>query len=300
MLNKNKLNDLKILSITDSDIDGACCQIIIGNVFNKKNITYLNTTKVNIDNILENTNKDCYDYIFITDIAPSYNTLVYNDLYDKIILIDHHETNFIFNDVDNFKFIDITKSSALATKKFFENLGVDLSYLNDLVNIVNDYDLGISNEGSFRISRLYHTYKFDKFKHRFFQGYIELTDNEKNIVKKDDIRLKNALAELVKNNLVEYSDRIKSCILHTREFINELSNMLLGDNINIVFTINHNNNISIRSNCSSINVGNIAKKYDGGGHKYAAGISATSRIEATTKVLDIIRYLYKDCPSVRI
>jgi oligoribonuclease NrnB/cAMP/cGMP phosphodiesterase (DHH superfamily) len=60
--------DAKILNITHVDFDGCGCSIVLGNVF--KNIRYKFSSFYNIDEKLESTNYDEYDYILLTDIHP--------------------------------------------------------------------------------------------------------------------------------------------------------------------------------------------------------------------------------------
>ena len=141
--------NLKVLNITHFDMDGACCHIILKNYY--KSVTALPITyqseKTLFAKATEEINKEHYDLIICTDFYPE---IAYKDLTTlkvPMIVLDHHESAEKFH---NGKTIVINTQNS-ASKLVFDlyNKLSDLSHLEDLVNIVDDFDMYKKKTGKF-------------------------------------------------------------------------------------------------------------------------------------------------------
>lgn len=267
---KKLTQNSKILNLTHDDLDGITCSIILGNVFKSKNIDYHYCSYYNIDSILKNINYDNYDFIFMTDITPNVKSL--DGLPDKIILIDHHDSAINLNDPKNYKFIN-TKYCASKLVKFFceKYFDINLSYLNKLVYYTNDYDMWIhESKNSMQLNYLVYYYWQEKFRKRFFDGNMKLTNDEKQYLLDRNKEYKKKYKEL---NVYNF-ERGNSCFISSKDFINEFCHDLMNEKgYDFVFCRNEkNNSISIRTIREDFHIGNCLKDLGlGGGHKMAAG-----------------------------
>ena len=294
---KKILKTDNILSISHKYCtDGSTCQILLSNVFN--NITFRNATYFEIDNVLDTTNFDQYDRVFLTDISPS--DVRYLDLSDKIVLLDHHGTAEEYSDPKKMRYVLTENSASKLTKNFLESyFNISLSYLNDLVHVVNDYDLWIHNnfKGRF-LNELFFFYWETKFRKRFISGDTRFTEKEVKFLRKR----KQQFIELYNSLTVHDLPRIKGCFFKENQFVNDLSDKLMNDEgYKIVFCQKPRlKNISVRSRIDEVHIGNVLKDLGiGGGHHDAGGINSMDIADVEKNLFKIEEIIYEKSESSR-
>jgi oligoribonuclease NrnB/cAMP/cGMP phosphodiesterase (DHH superfamily) len=182
-------------------------------------------------------------------------------------------------------------------KKWYD---VDLSYLDNFITLVEDYDLWTEvNPRSKYLARLFHHYKPIQFKKRFFEGVVDFDKDELKVINDDKKKLQLELKDTTPGRVQRYSN-VNGILLSLNNFSNEICNIKLTEGYNIVFSVNSFNNVSVRSKLDCIHIGKVLKeKGIGGGHQHAAGFSATSYLDVREKVRDITSELYQKYPEIR-
>ena len=275
-LNKNS----RICQITHKDMDGAGCTIILQNVF--KNLKTFWATYTDIDDIVSKlVNDKDFDFIFITDVCPS--KMVSLD-YDNVILLDHHGDRLERNRPEKHQYVIQGYSGTLLVKKFIENyFKIKLNHLNDLVYLINDYDLwNLKNSKSTFLNTLFYKYWQNGFVNRFYSGNTRLNKEEIQFLREKRIDYKN----IYENLKVFQLESINSAFFETELYINELCHDLLKQyNFDIVIARNlRKKSISFRTAKKTLNLGEILTKFGGGGHGQAGGISFIDIMDAEKKI----------------
>lgn len=294
--------DDKILSISHLDADGVAAQIVLGNVF--KNIEYINYQFVKIDEGLPRLNFSMYDHVFITDIYPAYHKLM--DISDKFILLDHHETARDLHCPAKMRFVDTAQCGAALTKLFVENyFKIKLSHLDRYIFLINDYDLwNHTDPFSRKFNFIYDMYRkmnknMSEYRKRFMTGNVNLTPEEIDHLASIDRDYKVVYDGL---EIMEFEHIKGGFVLSATRFLNELCHDLMKNNgYNIVFIRNTDTgHISVRHNMPAFNAGEFLTKNNlGGGHKFAAGMSAIEPEDIPKKLLAIEKFLYVNFPEIR-
>jgi nanoRNase/pAp phosphatase (c-di-AMP/oligoRNAs hydrolase) len=255
-----------------------------------------------IDKILDTVKFNNYDVVYITDITPSPDNIAYQLNYDKIILIDHHDTAIEMNDPEYGKVVNSDHCSSYILKEHMKKwYDVDLSYLDNFITLVEDYDLWTEvNPRSKYLARLFHHYKPIQFKKRFFEGVVDFDKDELKVINDDKKKLQVELdATNHSFNCQDYT-HVNGILLRLNNFSNEICNIKLTKGYNIVFSSNSFNNVSIRSKLDCIHIGKVLKERGiGGGHQHAAGFSAKSYIDVRETVRSIASELYDNFPEIR-
>lgn len=289
----------KILSISHYDFDGLAAQIVLGNVF--ENIYYINAGYHNINDILAmlSSYKDMYDfdYVFLTDISPDEESLLDKD---KIILLDHHETAYKYHNPAKMRFISKKSCGALLTKNFVEKYyDIKLSHLDELVKLANDYDLWIHDYPmSKKINDLLPKYWAEKYRARFFDGDVNLREDEEEYLKRKEREFKAYCEDL---EIKEYKT-INGCVLKAHKFVNDVATKLIDEENYEIVLIRTKNGVSVRRNklTECINVGEILSENGwGGGYSGAGGFQVQSDNEFKQIALQIEKILYEKCPEIR-
>lgn len=281
--------DSIVLNITHCDLDGCGCAIVLGNIF--KNITHQFVSFYNIDKVLQNINYDNYDYVIITDIFPSDAQYLNND---KIILFDHHPSPF--KDFNKHRYVITQKGCAsVIVKYYFENIyNIDLSYLNEFIKYVNDYDLwNLKYKESKILNDLLfnkYSFKYHDFVNDFKLGRVKFFNDELKFI--DDLNKK--FFNIYNNIDVIELDSINACVVNEGQFINDIADKLLKEqNYAIVFMYSKNR-CSIRVNINhEIDIGKILKTLNiGGGHEKSAGMICDNYDDFLLKLDILEKYLY--------
>jgi len=289
----------KILSISHYDMDGQGCAIVLANVF--KNIKFITATFTNIDGIIKNTDFSEYDLVFMTDVYPKDIELL--DDIPNLILLDHHETNKSHEPSNN-RYVITDICGAMITKNYIESkLNVDLSHLNSLIYLINDYDMWIhNNKKSKMLNELYYWYRGDKFRERFMSGNTRLLPNEIDYIKKQKKKFLETYNEL---EVFDF-DKINGCFfIFDFNFVNDLCEKLLKEEkYDVVFCQNpRTGNISVRTNIRpDINLGETFTELElGGGHCSSAGLRGIDNsFDSLKSVLKVVEYeLLKKYPQIK-
>jgi len=311
----------KIVNLTHHDLDGIVSHIIVTKVFGKENIIDYHCGYGKIINQLNKMVdiKDKYDIdtVIVTDMAlEPYHLKILTTNFDKVIVIDHHQTSEIFLDKQipkKLKVIyDNTKCGALLTYEFFENKLnkkynlKELANLYKLVMLANDYDLWkLKDNKSYILNEVFWSYGWDKFYSKFKNGFIEHTpENVKMVKNKIKIKkdyLKSADKELIGDKGVFILD-----IESSKDSIsNDITLFLKDYNFYFVY-LPKTNQISIRvRNVENVNIAESmnrvlnqesnVKSY--GGHPFAGGFILEEDIKED-KFYGIIEELYDDMNKV--
>ena len=283
----------KILNISHSDLDGISSSIVLGNTFQAKNISYQYTDYNKIDELLQAINFKDYDFVILTDISP--NKLSLDDLPENLILLDHHDSAIHLHDPKKFRFVVTKNCGAVLAMKFCEKvLGVDLSYLRKLIYHTNDYDLWIHKSPfSKDLNYLFYLYWEDKMRKRFFDGNMELDDNEKQFLKNRHDTFNKLWDDFTYVTIEDFSGLIFS----TDDFINELSHKAMTElDIEYSFCINEKTkNISVRTTNENIHLGNILKELGlGGGHPKSAAMNPVEIVNLYDNIDKVVTRIKQD------
>jgi len=268
-----RLQDSKIMNISHNDMDGVGASIALGNSVPSKNIKYWYATYKDIDDIVRRLNFNSYDYVIMTDISPHDHSLIKDK--DNLILLDHHDTAKDLHNPSEFRAVIEGKCASLITKEFCElTIGADISYLDELFTLINDYDMWIHNDKrSKQLNELYYMYWGEKFRKRFFEGNVEFTDTEKEYLQEREKELK-----ILIDNLEYYPlESINGALFSGDQRINDVCDFLITkEKYDIVFCkVAEKGKICVRSKIDNIHIGNILREYmpsSGGGHKDAGSI----------------------------
>lgn len=280
----------RVLNIVHCDLDGSVCALILSHVF--ENITIIDTSFYRIDSVLESLDYDKYDFVFLADISPSKKENLY--MSDKIILLDHHESAESYNDPSKMHYVVPNKCAAHLTKKFVEKYyGLDLSHLDDLVRLTNDYDMWeLKYPDSKKLNDvMFYLYRPKKFRDNFFDGRTYFTDEEEKWLKERDLEFKRLYDSL---EIFEF-EKINGCVVQSKEFINEICHKLMNEEgYDIVFVRNpYHGRVSIRHNIEGLNMGTILKeKGIGGGHEKSAGLFCDDIDDFQRKAKDLENVIF--------
>lgn len=292
LLNRNG----RILNVTHRDMDGVACSVVISNVF--KNVEYISLKYGDVNNCLMNLDFTKYDAVIITDISPETEEVF--SLSDKIFLLDHHSTGTRYHSPNSNRLCIEGKCAASLCKDFFENLfKIDLSYLNDFIRIVNDYDLWIlSDKKSWMLNELYFKYYDCDFRKRFKNGDTKLKDFEIEYVNER----KKLLTEVYNNLDIYELDSINACFFLETRFVNDLCHKLMEEKeYQLTICVNSKSkSCSVRSNMTNLHVGKMLETLGlGGGHGSAGAFRLKENEELSNKIDTIEKYLYYNCEDIK-
>lgn len=257
---------LRILNCTHYDMDGCGASIVLKNFYEQVivvPVTY-NTEWKLLDEIAQYDGK--FDAIICTDFYPSQTI---NDLrkMSTTLVLDHHESVVDKNN-DTDIIINTLYSGTKLAYKFISKFK-DVSYLEKLVDIIDDYDMfRLKLPASVYFNNLFWEMGHKWFTRRFITGNTTMYPEEKRYfvdAKKEFDNMYETLeiVDLAHNGVYFESDR----------FHYECIEALKKDGYKW-FAIKNKSNISVR--CDDIDLTEIAKKIGkGGGHVHAIGIPMT-------------------------
>lgn len=254
---------LRILNVTHYDMDGCGASIVLKNFYEQVivvPVTY-NTEWKLLDEIAQYDGK--FDAIICTDFYPAQTI---NDLrkMSTTLVLDHHESVVDKNN-DTDIIINTLYSGTKLAYKFISKFK-DVSYLEKLVDIIDDYDMfRLKLPASVYFNNLFWEMGHKWFTRRFITGNIVMYPEEKRYfvdAKKEFDNMYETLeiVDLAHNGVYFESDR----------FHYECIEALKKDGYKW-FAIKNKSNLSVR--CDDIDLTEIAKKIGkGGGHVHAIGI----------------------------
>lgn len=283
--------DNKVLNIYHKDLDGCASSIIMKNLY--KNITFKDLRYGDVNEYLKALDFTKYHAVILTDISPE--SIDMFDLSDKIFLLDHHDSAVEYHCPEKNRIVESGRSAAKLVKNFYQSLfNIDLSYLDEMCEVVNDYDMWINDDiRGWMMNELYFKYWDEEFRRRFTNGDMRFSPEEKKYLKE-----RKALLDCRYNELDIYElDSINGCFFFANNFINDLCHRLLKEKkFNFVVCINpKTKNCSVRINeFEEIHIGNILKEIDlGGGHKQAGGFSIKENSEVENAITKLEKHLYQ-------
>ena len=271
-MNKN----LKILSISHTDMDGAGCTIVLKNVFD--NVINLHVGYNNLDVDLMNAiSNHEYDMIFTTDINLRKEHInILKTAKKPFVHIDHHDDKDGIHNGKNI-IVDNTYCGAKLTKEFLEKtLGVDLSHLNELVDTIDDYDRWQDKKPlSKPLNYLFGMYGMAQFIYRFKDGFVpqEITEPEKSYITKKIKNLKTSF-ETIKKTMIQSPNSNIAIIFPELKTCSEMCDRTMkAGYANVVFYIDLKTfACGARTILDDLNLGKVLSKIGiGGGHPMAAG-----------------------------
>lgn len=272
----------RILNITHYDMDGICSHIILKNYYSEVilvPITY-QSEKTLTEKVKEHEGE--YDAIICSDFHPEQTYTFLKKLGKPMIVMDHHES--VANWHNGLDIIVDTSQSA--SRQLLQRYGklCDLSHLNDLVAIVDDFDMYRKQDRrSPEFNKLFWEMGMKWWLHRFQNGNTKLYPEEIEWIKEsfkqvDKVYDKLAITELPGHGVFFELDYYQF----------EITEKLRKDGYKW-FMILNKKNLSIRSD-ESIDLLPIIKKINrGGGHHQAVGIPLNYKEDVGYLVKKIIK-----------
>ncbi len=294
----------KVVLVTHNDLDGVGCQIILKSICSHFDVTVINCNYDKVDKIVKNlvTGSEHYDRLFITDISVRDSSVV--ELIDKttcfghVVLLDHHET---VEDLNNYswatvKMVDENNKRVCGTTlllDYINNITKDIfKQYRDFAEIVRKWDtwdwFDHRNEENGMIPKklndLFHIYGIEKFETSMIE---KLTLGDSIFDETDKVILDIKQQEI--NNYINQKDcSFKKIVVDNHivgvvfgeMYISELGNELSTRHQDCDYiAIINGSTVSLRTTHTNIHLGEIAKKYGGGGHKQAAGYCLPSSMD---------------------
>jgi nanoRNase/pAp phosphatase (c-di-AMP/oligoRNAs hydrolase) len=296
----NTLKDKKILQYSHGDLDGIF-SIVLSEYFIRpvaKELKYLCTDYEKIEDDIDLDLIKNFDYIFFTDISVKKELFKkLKEINPNIYIFDHHLSAWEnLQEQENYFYTD----KKCGTKIFFEWLtqGVRIKpIISQAVNLVDTYDLYKKKDKLFKAAKylnytLYNTAAFykkdpsEKFRSfifnqiKKFDAFFEykFTNFELKKIKEEEIKEKKAYEE-ARKKLKFRKDGNGDIYLYTesRTKVSAIASRLLDENphakyIAVYVTYEPKAfKISLRS--SKYEVKNLAEKWGGGGHPFAASFN---------------------------
>jgi nanoRNase/pAp phosphatase (c-di-AMP/oligoRNAs hydrolase) len=283
---------MKVLVLTDNDLDGAGSALAIKLIYkNKANIEIREVyepaiTLTTLSDYLPHL--DTYDKIYITDIYIADNIFSLIDR-ENVVIIDHHSDHVEVKErYKNAKIIIELYSSCtqlIADKFKSVNFSEEQKLLFRIVNDYDSYELAYAD--TLKLSAIYYTYnrpKVDKFISSFEDGIRNFNNLELNAVKLYFNKFKDQInTTFFTGTLKNY--KVVGCMATVA--INEVAHYALKKyNADIAFVVNAEfGYVSFRRSKQCDAKLNIlaSKLCEGGGHEYAAGGKLTPQFLELTK-----------------
>lgn len=281
---------------THQDLDGIGCAVLAQLTFGKNvDITYCNYDEVDslVREYISKMDKE-HDTCFITDISVKDDLAIVidNEYKNNFKLFDHHKTALDLNKFDWCVVETVNNKKGLqtcGTELFYEYL-IDHKYLKadvkDFVKLVTNYDTWrwteIGNLGliSKKMNDLLYLYGRDEFV-KWCLNKIKNNNSFLRFDQKDELLLQFNQKEIDKYIDSKGKEMIISCdgeykygVVFAEKYFSELGNELCNRNpsLDYVAMVNIGTySISYRTIKENIDVGQVAKRYGGGGHQKAAG-----------------------------
>jgi len=294
-----------IYVFTDIDLDGTASLIALHWALNAKpgTIPFKGVTVTNFRKEFlkwaETDSINNYDAVYFLDLDTG-NCI---DLIDnpKSIIIDHHSTHEkVKSQYKNAKTnITVTSSCAKLVYNHFKDKLTLTPEQRQFIVLADDYDsYQFKHKETYNLNCLYTNTqrtldktRSHKFLERFYNGFDQFTQMEKNLIKDHitnrDLTIKNLQIFSGTVNLNKTPWKVTGTM--GSKFVNEICDYLIKEHSSdIVFFINPNNShVSFRKNKNcTIDLSKLsAKLCEGGGHEYAAGGKVTDAFMEFTKQL---------------
>lgn len=291
-----------IKMFTHTDLDGVGCSILLKNVYRDSeiNVEYCDYNNINekVEEFL-NLNEDLsFDLIFITDIsvnesiAERIQEKVELNKYNKFVLLDHHKTADWLNKYtwatveENSEYLERKTSGTQMLHEWLISHNSDYIKNNwynskEFIRLVNDYDTWYWNSVGDLLPKKLNDLLYIYGRERFIDKMLfELEKCLIHFNSTDELLLELKQNEInlfveSKNKTIKIFDmlNLKVGVVFAESNISELGNRLckLNPEIDLVAIINVNHSVSYRTIKDGVDVSNVAKVFEGGGHVKASG-----------------------------
>jgi oligoribonuclease NrnB/cAMP/cGMP phosphodiesterase (DHH superfamily) len=272
----NKVLDRTL--ITHTDLDGIGCAIVFSKCFPGTKchfVSYREADKVVRDIIKDND----HTQITMSDMSISDRELLESlNTRGNFELIDHHFTAKWLSDKYEWALVDTSKSATMLMYEVMKTR-FNIEDLLPLVELVNDYDTwgGGTKPGdkAKELNRLLGIYGLERFFKRFLaKPSTKLDKTEALLLELEEEKIDKLVKLAVKSASVS-TDAVgnKYAMIVTDRYISESCHAVLAyyKEIEYVMSINFiANEVSLRGR-GNINLGEMARAVDGGGHRQSAG-----------------------------
>ena len=301
--NRGDLMPIKIFS-HKADPDGLGCIILSKICYDEVDYTFCKNFRDldwQLNDFIDNEEYLSYEKIYITDLCPSVDLLDKiddkEDLVNKLVVIDHHISNLEKIKDKDYRFININLDKC-ATSLFYEyltkhhDLLLPNKTLKEFVLLTNSHDTWKwkeeNNLDAYYLETLLHKLGIVGYINHFvdklnlISRHFVYSEEEKNWIKEQLEEEKNYLDNLIKRVIYKNIDNINYGIIYgLYDYRNSLADKL-SDNKScdvLIFMAVDNETISFRSINNVIEVKNMAKEFNGYGHKFAASCDLNSENE---------------------
>lgn len=271
--------------ITHTDLDGIGCAIMLEKIYPK--IQTFSIDYKDLDDAIANVLSIAKpgDTLYITDISMNEEQAT---ICDKACLkvnhIDHHSSSKKLSDRFPWSFTDISHCATYHLHQMLSRYAT-LSDYDEFVSLVDNYDTwGHGTQPSDQakdLNRLLSMIGAEAFLARFkLSGNVKLTDTEKVLIATDKYQEEQYLKEAMGKVFgLKDPDGNTFLMISAERYTSSLGNFLLQNFEEaeyVVIVDNWNGKVSLRSR-GNVDVGELAKRCGGGGHKKAAGFVNSSQ-----------------------
>ena len=289
------------LLISDIDLDGAGAIAISKDLI--PNIEYKTPNRQEVDKTVQEAIKsNVFKHIILTDCsikeeetAKLVDEFVSNG--NHFIVLDHHATALWLNkyswgavkvETNGFK-----HSGTELAYQYYKNLGFDVSKYEILVELIRSYDTWVwtitSNQNANQLNTLFWFWGLNTFLNKMDKVFKSDTTN---IIREEDLIILQTLEEVLRQYIDEKKklfkvisfENYKVAIIFADKHSSILGNVICDENedIDICAIINlDRESVSLRCKKGKADCSEIAKRYNGGGHKEASGFTLNKEIKET-------------------
>ena len=277
-LQSSIIQELSVLNLTHTDLDGAVSGIVVRNTFPKSATVKVNYAgSADYESACSAIVSTPYDYLVITDFCPDVHMIQLIQSVNKpYLVIDHHQTAHVHEDTLGRYVIDTRACGALLSLEYFSQF-VDLTHLNTLCEATNDHDLWIRKMVplSDNLNTLLYELGYNEFMEKFMggiEGYnlpsdaLKILENHDKEV--DEYMFRCEQHKLPYNGYYIETDKFNSdIVLRLLEHYDWL--VLAGSE----GCSSGTTKLSFRTSRNDVNIGQYLKELGrgGGGHPKAAG-----------------------------
>jgi len=273
--------------ITHTDLDGAVCAVLFKavtpEVFPEGKVHYCNYDDVD-ETVRRVVEEEKPDNLLLTDISVRPETAEWLDGQKQlgVKLLDHHKTAAPLR-IYQWAVVD---ESSCGAKLFWDFLrqGLTDEYprlvlepYENLVDLTDDWDRWLHQRPeSRRLNALFHALGRDRFVARFLSDqWVDFTEGEALILELEEERKKRYVEKALRRVYrLDHACGHKEGVVCAEQYFSDLGAAILTtwpelDYVSILDFARQE--VSLRSRPGGIDVGEVARKFSGGGHPGAAG-----------------------------
>lgn len=270
------------IMFSHNDMDGVGCGIIHKSVYGREAEThycgYHNVDEKITKRISELEATGERPKIIISDLGIKPETAELVDMYEgEKVLLDHHKSNEWISDTFDWAVIDTGQCGTLLV--FFHLIGSTFkSKYYEFAKIIDDYDRWIhDNPQSLQMNRLFFILGRERFEHRALElkRPQDIYGTAVTLLEVEDERIENYISKIERNVQVTTGmDDKRFGVAFVDQYQSEAGHELIERlNLDVIAMIDANSlKVSLRS-MDDFDVGEIAERLGGGGHKNAAGVN---------------------------